>query len=457
VAELASYFTGLLSTGLKLQETLLQEGRHPQSANQVYQELRQQLEAARAAALQAGKRNQDVDEAAFAVVAWLDEIMAPYPNWLAGITPLQKTLFNTYNAGNEFFTHLNQLTPQQDEVREVYYLVLCLGFIGQYYYESGEGGELGRLKDLHSRQLPHPPTPLHTLPQEHITPQPYLSPDPGPARVPRHWDELVLKSTFVVAVLLPLAFLIYYLWGRHPEAPPQPALRQRQDLEQLIATFHCAQIDPLFKDNDSRVTLRGYVPKPEEATRLQQEAEKFPGIQQVTSEVQIRVWPYCEVVELLAQDQRRNHDRQYGLTVTPMAAHSSRFVEGENLIVSLLGPTYDAYLYVDLYQLDGMVTHILPNPITSNNLWKTNASSPIVLGQPLPGQHVWRTYTIQPPFGQEMVVAMASPTPLFAGLRPEQEKAGDYLKALRQVLETAKNRDQVAVEYLFTQTEPRKP
>jgi len=457
VAELASYFTGLLSTGLQLQEILIQEGRHPKSAEQIYQELGRQLEVAKAAALEAGKRSQDVDEAAFAVVAWLDEIIARYPDWRAGVTPLQKTQFNTYNAGNEFFTHLDRLTAQQDEVREVYYLVLCLGFIGQYFYESGEGGELGRLKDQHSRQLPHPPTPVHTLPQEHITPQPYLSPDPGPPRIPRHWDEWVLMATFVVAVLLPLAFLIYYLLGKGPEVPPQPALRQRQDLEQLIATFHCAQIEALFKDNDSRVTLQGYVPKPEEATRLQQEAAKIPGIQQVTSEVQIRVWPYCEVVELLAQDQRRNHDKQYGLLVTPMAQHASRFVEGENLIVSLLGPNYDAYLYVDLYQLDGMVTHILPNPINRTHFWKAGTSSPIVLGQPLPGQKIWRTYTIQPPFGQEMVVAMASPTPLFAEQRPEQEKAGDYLKALRQMLEAGRNREQVAVEYLFTQTEPRKP
>ncbi|MES2532648.1 MAG: hypothetical protein V4636_16535, partial [Pseudomonadota bacterium] len=54
---------------------------------------------------------------------------------------------------SEFFHHLAGLTARDNAVREVYLDVLEKGFKGQYYYEDGDGGELGKLKRMHGLQL----------------------------------------------------------------------------------------------------------------------------------------------------------------------------------------------------------------------------------------------------------------------------------------------------------------
>jgi hypothetical protein len=106
-----------------------------------------------------------------------------------------------------------------------------------------------------------------------------------------------------------------------------------------------------------------------------------------------------------------------------------------------------------------MVTHMLPNPI-DNHFWKADAGGPIILGQQRLDQPISRIYPIQRPFGEEMVVTIASPMPLFPRQRPEQETAGDYLKELRRVLESLEShgdRERVTADYLFIQTESRNP
>ncbi len=91
-----------------------------------------------------GIDNDKIRLAKFALVAFLDEtiISSSWQQkeaWLSD--PLQIKLFETFNAGEEFFTHLNELsqkTSVNKEVLEVYYLCLSLGFKGKYQLQSPE-------------------------------------------------------------------------------------------------------------------------------------------------------------------------------------------------------------------------------------------------------------------------------------------------------------------------------
>lgn len=59
--------------------------------------------------------------------------------WLT--EPLQIKLFDTFNAGEEFFTNmstLRQRTSANKDVLEIYYLCLSLGFKGKYQLQSPE-------------------------------------------------------------------------------------------------------------------------------------------------------------------------------------------------------------------------------------------------------------------------------------------------------------------------------
>lgn len=85
--------------------------------------------------------HEDTDHARFAVFAWVDEVLlnAPWDHkdqWLRH--QLQRTHFQTADAGETFFERLNSLGPHQSHVREVFYLCLALGFTGRYIHEGDD-------------------------------------------------------------------------------------------------------------------------------------------------------------------------------------------------------------------------------------------------------------------------------------------------------------------------------
>ncbi len=82
-----------------------------------------------------GFSDADHDLARFAVAAWVDEAImgsAWEGKALWQRDQLQRRLYQTTEAGELFFQRLNTVGPHQNEVREVFYLCLALGFTGQY-------------------------------------------------------------------------------------------------------------------------------------------------------------------------------------------------------------------------------------------------------------------------------------------------------------------------------------
>ena len=92
-------------------------------------------------------------EARFAVVSWVDEIIlnSKWPHrsqW----QHLMLAYHGTVNAGAEFFRRLDLLSSQANDIREIYYLCICLGFQGEYAFAGGRR-ELQALKQRLYKQL----------------------------------------------------------------------------------------------------------------------------------------------------------------------------------------------------------------------------------------------------------------------------------------------------------------
>ncbi len=89
----------------------------------------------------------EVEEARFALVAWVDE-MVMTSDWSRREEwqreSLQFELFRTNRAGDDFYEHLSSLSPEQSAVREIYVLCLALGFEGQYRGHDADRRELIR-------------------------------------------------------------------------------------------------------------------------------------------------------------------------------------------------------------------------------------------------------------------------------------------------------------------------
>ena len=91
----------------------------------------------------------------FAVCAWIDEYIL-ISSWSERAKwqryPLQLFFFKTTNAGEDFFTRLEGLGPDEKSIREVYEYCLALGFKGRYY-DSGTSGKLGEIKQANLRKF----------------------------------------------------------------------------------------------------------------------------------------------------------------------------------------------------------------------------------------------------------------------------------------------------------------
>lgn len=89
----------------------------------------------------------DVEDARFALVAWIDEVIAT-SGWRNASEwerdPLQAQLFGTRNAGLEFYKRMERLKKPNAAALEVFFYCLTLGFQGEYVGREGDRAELMR-------------------------------------------------------------------------------------------------------------------------------------------------------------------------------------------------------------------------------------------------------------------------------------------------------------------------
>lgn len=224
------------------------------------------------------------------------------------------------------------------------------------------------------------------------------------------------------------------------ERPATDVLVQSR-LKALLASFNCAQIETTV-DDQNRLILQGHL-KPEDLPRLEREIAGLPGAEQMISKVETLIWPYCEVMEILAPFKLGANKQ--ALDFGPKQ-HTTRYVQGDHLVLGLTAPSYDAYLYVDYYQIDGGVVHMLPATPAQHKRYPAGQS--FTIGEPKKGGKQWQ---VQPPFGTELIVILASRDPLFQTPRPEIEPAQDYLVALREAI-TRSNKEWLAADHFYITT-----
>jgi type IV/VI secretion system ImpK/VasF family protein len=446
MARLFDRFSALVSFGLALDAAVAAgepTAAHTFTHADAQQRARELLDAARADADAAGTPPAQVESAAFAMVAWIDEILARHPG-ANGSAPLQVQLFNSNNAHSELFHHLSALGTGEadDEVREVYWHALALGFKGQYYFEDGDQGELGKLKDLHGRQLRLRPLPADSLAQDHITPQPYGVADPRGPNDTRRRDRTLLRSSAALALALPLLYLLW-LWST---GPPAVATGLAQRIEQHLQGFACADLSATVGP-DGRTRVSGFVSQPGDLPRVANEVSAMPGVQAPRFDIGLRVWPHCEVFAILKPYQARNIEKAYGLDVDAPSAVDGKLREGDTVRVQVVAPRHDSYIWVDYYTVDGSVMHLNPGHAPL----QLRAGQTLELGRDIPS-----SWLVSPPFGSVLVTVLSAPMPFTeTSDRPPFELASAYLLRLREALAASKNSERLIADFVFLETVPR--
>lgn len=139
-------------------------------------------------------------------------------------------------------------------------------------------------------------------------------------------------------------------------------------------------------------------------------------------DVDLRPWPQCETLMTLRDPLA---DRGKPLVELPKATYS----EGETLSFSVGMAPFEGYLHVAYVQADGNVVNLVQQ--SPNRIQTLERGKKLVFGD---GKEGRAKFTVSGPYGNEMVIAISSASPLFPEPRPTVEVERTFLTALRRAI-----------------------
>ncbi|WP_233255920.1 serine/threonine-protein kinase [Falsiroseomonas bella] len=215
-----------------------------------------------------------------------------------------------------------------------------------------------------------------------------------------------------------------------PAALP-PAAVARAALAAALPSVTCSLVHGTA--TAERVTLQGIVGRgaPERALR----ATLASGAGTLPSDWRVATFdaPFCTALDTI-RPVAQPFGTAGAMTVA-LAGEATRLRDGELVTVVVNGPDFPAYVYVSFLVHDGTLAHLHPTP--TDPARRLPAFGSLRLGDPAIGGPAW---AVGPPYGKDLVIAVASSVPLFDRPRPDDEDTGAYLRALRTALEQARRR-----------------
>jgi hypothetical protein len=239
-----------------------------------------------------------------------------------------------------------------------------------------------------------------------------------------------------------------------PAPAPSPSLPA---VSAALASVPCSALVGAI--NGHAVRVQGYLARSFGQVRLKNALAALPGVARVDLALQEIGDDKCALMRVLGRYWVGQHMAAGGAGGGASirlnrgggkAGNSNDMKEGDTLMVDVTTPNYQTYLEVDYFALDGHVVHLLPNVLEPENLAPPRYTATI-------GN--LDNWAIGAPFGTEMLVLLATPVPLFDGVRPNPETTPDYLSALdTQLARISKSHGAgtIAVEFLQITTHARR-
>jgi hypothetical protein len=157
--------------------------------------------------------------------------------------------------------------------------------------------------------------------------------------------------------------------------------------------------------------------------------------------------PYCGAVDLLRPLGKSD------LTMT-LDGGATALHDGDKVMIDVTLPPTARYLVVDYLSNDGSIAHLTPTG--PGAVQPMAPGSRVVLGKPDP-KAGFQGWEVGPPYGTDMIIAIASSAPLFTRSRPANDTTEAYLRDLDAAIATLRKRgDSLAGTALLLDTAPRK-
>jgi len=217
-----------------------------------------------------------------------------------------------------------------------------------------------------------------------------------------------------------------------PDAAGAGAQALRDGVAGLLSGVPCGRLQVAFDPESATLQVNGHVPEPDmRAPVLAALRDQMGGDIAVSDNILVLPRPQCGALTGIAGVGLPQSTDQITNPLLIGAGTQARvfsYVAGDPLSFDLTAPDYPAWIYVDYFDADGKVLHLVPNDHVQ--LHRAQAQSALQIGAKTAGEAGLRLL-IGPPYGQEIAVAFAASEPLYDGLRPLAEPAAPYLDWLK--------------------------
>lgn len=233
----------------------------------------------------------------------------------------------------------------------------------------------------------------------------------------------------------------------------------RDGIGAALAQFPCSRLQAAFQPESGTLEIRGHVPaQAMKADVVAMLERSVGGAIPVGSSLLVLPAPQCGVLDsaeglgFVQSKDQENDPLEIGKEAQ---AQILSFEEAQRVVFALQAPEFDAYIYVDYFDKDGTVVHVLPNDFVQDNRYAANESFALGDGSGPGGGLEMR---VAPPFSQDIAVVLGTSRPLYDRPRPLQEDAESYLSWLRNRIREVKSEDpdfRGEWAYLFVRTGPK--
>jgi len=290
-----------------------------------------------------------------------------------------------------------------------------------------------------------------------LPPRPGVPSVPRPAEPPKKGAPVAILGALavVVALLAGGAFVLLKPSGgtpapavtqaapTPPPAPAPPPMTQADRESTLTATLGALPCTFLSAtDSASKALVSGIAGVGEPQAALSGALGSLPAGLSVNTNVQTIEGPYCDALDAI---------RPYHSLFTPasmqlglnLAGGKTTLHAGDLISITNKLPGFSGYLETDYFSADGTVYHAYQ---------AKHGAKP----EPAGDAKTTPLGTVAAPFGTDMILSIASSSPLFAAPRADDENASDYLPALRGAMQdVATAGGNVAVAAIPVVTEPK--
>ena len=198
--------------------------------------------------------------------------------------------------------------------------------------------------------------------------------------------------------------------------PPKPEPPAPVVPELVLPEIGCGRI-AIETRGETQIVV-GFVGTREDLTKIQEAA----AMARARVEVALRPWPQCEALMTIEKPLAQASKPAISL---PKLSYQAE----ETLAFDVTMADFQGYLHVAYIQADGNVVNLVESDALT--LSTLPPQTQLMFGDGLEGRP---KFTVSAPFGNEMIVALASKSPLFADDRPLVETEREFLTALRKAI-----------------------